>query len=69
MTNVWTDDSAGGSTYNTLTGINVLTYLNPGTGTRHFVIRASTPTKSGTWDIFIEASAANDCHANVQLSS
>jgi hypothetical protein len=47
----------------------VITYLNPGTGTRHVVLRASNTTKGGTWDIFIEGSAANGCLASIQHTS
>jgi hypothetical protein len=69
VTSVWKDDSIAGSSFNNLSGIAVITYLNPGTGTRHVVLRASNTTKSGTWDIFIEGSAANGCLASIQHTS
>jgi hypothetical protein len=70
VTSVWTDDSIAGSSFRRLTSFGaVITYLNPGTGTRHVVVRAINSTKGGTWDIFIEGSTANGCLASFQHTS
>ena len=69
VTSVWVDDSIAGSSYETRTGIAVINYIVPGAGTRHVVLRASNTTKSGTFDMFFEGSAANGCLISIQHTS
>lgn len=63
---VWIDDSIAGLSYRTLPADNFDYLLNGDSGTRHLVIRMSNSTKSGTWNVYIEGSAANGCAASIQ---
>ena len=66
VTSIWLDDSIDGSSYAERTGVQVISPLVPGTGTRHVVLRASNSGKSGTWDMFYEGSATFGCLISVQ---
>ena len=65
---VWIDDSIAGVSYRTLAANAFVYYPSTAasTGTRHLVVRMTNGAKSGSWDIFIEGSAANGCSASVQ---
>ncbi len=66
---LWIDDSIAGNSYRMLAANDFFYLLDPGTGTRHLVVRMTTPSKSGNWDVFIEGSAANGCAASIQRTS
>ena len=65
---VWIDDSIAGVSYRTLAANDFVYYpsTSASTGTRHLVVRMTNGAKSGSWDIFIEGSAANGCSASIQ---
>jgi hypothetical protein len=67
-TRVWVDDSIAGMSYETRSGFSVITKLNPGTGTRHVVVRESNASLSATFDIFIQGSGAT-CKASIEFPS
>ena len=66
VTSIWLDDSVDGSSYAERTGVQVISPIVPGTGTRHVVLRAANSAKSGTWDMFYEGSATFGCLISVQ---
>lgn len=66
---LWIDDSIAGNSYRTVAAGDFFYLLIDDTGTRHLVLRMSTPSKSGTWDVFIEGSSANGCAASIQQTS
>lgn len=68
---IWIDDSIAGTSY-AITAVPVYLWGGAnqgGAGTRHVVVRMSSTTKSGTWDIFYEGSAANGCQISIQHTS
>jgi hypothetical protein len=68
---IWLDDSIAGTSY-AITAVPVYLWGGAnqgGAGTRHVVVRMSSTTKSGTWDIFYEGSAANGCQISIQHTS
>jgi hypothetical protein len=66
---VWVDDSIAGVSYRTVSAQAFVSLMLDGTGTRHLVVRMSTASKSGTWDVFLEGSVANGCTASIQRTS
>jgi hypothetical protein len=63
---VWFDDSLAGTSFDTRSGVDVITKLNPGTGTRHVVLRASNASRSATWDIFFQG-AGSTCKISIEM--
>jgi hypothetical protein len=63
---VWIDDSIAGMSYDTTSGVDVITKFAPGTGTRHVVLRASNATLNATWDIFYQGAGAT-CKISIEM--
>lgn len=65
-TRVWIDDSIAGMSYDTTSGLAVITKFGGVGGTRHLVLRASNATRSATWDIFYQGAGAT-CKISIEM--
>ena len=63
---MWIDDSIAGLSYQTMSGVAVISPLVPGTGTRHIELRASNSSRSATWDIYYQG-AGSDCVISIEM--
>ena len=63
---MWIDDSIAGMSFDTTSGVDVITKLAGVGGTRHLVLRASNATRSATWDIFYQGAGAT-CKISIEM--